>query len=104
MKVICPVLDINHIIGKKWAVILLNEIKGFNQFIKKSKMTPRTLSKQLKELEENNLIQKKDDNYFLTVKGKELIKITNKIKEWNIKYNFVSEKCLQSSCLECKSF
>ena len=94
MKMICPVLNINHILGRKWAIILLNEInlnkfKGFNQFIKKSKMTPRTLSKQLKELEETNLIEKKDDNYFLTVKGKELIKITDKIKEWNIKYNFV---------------
>ena len=103
----CPVFLASHILGKRWSIAVLNEFRlsqfsGFNKFVKKTGITPRTLSKQLKELEKERLIQKEKEDYFLTKKGKELCKVIDKLKVWNVKWNNVPKECLEKECTGCK--
>lgn len=106
----CSVLESIHVIGKKWAVPILLELNkerfsGFYKFVLKTGITPRILSKQLRELTELGLIRKTDNNnYYITQKGKELCKIIDEIKKWNIKWNNVHEACLHKSCIDCGYF
>src|SRR3989338_9680625 len=108
----CPVFDSSHILGRKWSVMVFEEIamnrfKGFNQFLKKSRnITPKVLSMQLKELEGAKLIRKKTvvsggrniTQYNLTEKGQEFHRLIVDLKEWNIKWNSVPKACLNTSC------
>ena len=106
----CSVLEITHIIGKKWAVPLLYELRvgkfqGFYKFTAKTKITPRTLSKELTELVKTGLIDKDaNGRYFMTEKGEELCAIVDEIKRWNIKWNATHENCLRRSCIDCGYF
>lgn len=108
---LCNVLETTHLIGKKWSIALLSDIrmnkfKGFYNFTVKTKITPRTLSQQLKELEKAGLIKKRieEGGYSLTLKGEEMCKLIDEIKKWNIKWNTIPEDCLKRSCSECKLF
>ena len=87
MEKICPVTKILNHLSKKWALLILRELhndgtKRFNDLIREMEnISPRTLSKRLKELEKLELISKKRFNeipprveYSLTNRGKELIK------------------------------
>ncbi len=91
----CPVTRILGPLGKKWALLILRELhsdkpKRFNELIKGMRgISPRTLSKRLKELEEKGLVSRKrfDEiplrvEYSLTAKGKELIKCFNYLGGW----------------------
>lgn len=114
----CPVIESSHIIGKKWSIPIIEEIAldkfdGFNKFLNKSKnITPRILSKQLKELEKTGLIKKENYNhsnrnvtkYILTQKGLELHKLIIKLKKWNVKWEHVHESCTQTACTECPKY
>jgi DNA-binding HxlR family transcriptional regulator len=93
----CPVTGIAHVIGKKWAIPILEEValrefRGFNDFLAKAEMTPRTLSAELKELESSGIIRRTEGGendihtrYFLTAKGKELRRIIAELKMWSVK-------------------
>ena len=96
----CPITKILSSISKKWTLLILRELslnsaKRFNEIIKDlSPISPRTLSKQLKELEKLELISKTKFSeipprveYSLTKKGKELIKCFNYIDTWVKKFN-----------------
>lgn len=114
----CPVIESGHVIGRKWAIPIIEEIasgkfSGFNKFVKKSRnITARTLSIQLKELEAAGLVEKsnnehknrKTTSYSLTGKGQELHRIITEIKGWNIKWNNVPAHCLKLSCTECQKY
>ncbi|GIU68703.1 MAG: transcriptional regulator [Candidatus Pacearchaeota archaeon] len=86
-------------ISKKWALLILRELndngkKRFSVLVKEMKgISPRTLTKRLRELEKIGLISRKKFNeipprveYELTKKGKELIKIVNYIELWTKKF------------------
>ncbi len=109
----CPVIQSSHIIGRKWSIplieeIALNDFNGFNNFLEKSKITPRILSMQLKELENTGVIKKKNSNaktkYVLTEKGHELHNIITEIKRWNLRWGDVPESCLSTPCTECSMY
>lgn len=105
----CAVLETSHLIGKKWSIPLLIEIKmgkfkGFYKFTISSSITPKTLSNELKELTQAGLIEKSDNAYSLTEKGLELCNAIDEIKKWNIKWNNTPKSCLGWSCMECGYF
>ncbi len=107
----CSTLSLTHFIGKKWSIVLLEEIalgkfNGFNKVLQKSGLTPKILSAQLKEMETLNLVKRvclKPAKYELTERGSEFKKIINQIKAFNNKWDN-SELCQDRSCLECKNF
>ena len=107
----CAVAESGHLLGRKWAIAILEEIalgkfEGFNQFLRKAKMlTPRSLSVDLRKLENQGVIAKKTvggrSAYTLTMKGEDLHKVVLDLKRLNVKWGAVPEKCMTSSCTEC---
>ncbi len=114
----CSVIQLSHIIGRKWSVPIIGEIalgkfNGFNRFLMKSQnMTARTLSRQLKELGTAGLIKKRNymhnnrslTEYSLTEKGMEMHEIIKEIKKWNIRWGRVPDHCIKITCTECEKY
>ncbi|TAK19461.1 MAG: transcriptional regulator [Nitrosarchaeum sp.] len=82
---LCPLDGIIEIIGKKWTLLLINEIGNhrslrYNDFLEELKgISPSTLASVLKELQKENIISREAFNeipprveYTLTERGKEL--------------------------------
>lgn len=93
----CPANNLMKILGKKWMLLILSELndnnKRFNELNKSIKISSRTLSKRLKEMEKVGIIKKQifreippKVEYSLTSAGKELIKKFKNIDEWINKY------------------
>lgn len=100
MEKTCSITKIVSNLSKKWTLLILRELhnngtKRFNDLIRDMKnISPRTLSKRLKELEKLGLISKKRFNetpprveYSLTDKGNELIKCFRYIDVWVKKFD-----------------
>lgn len=96
----CPITKTLSHLSKKWALLILRELhingtKRFNDLIiGMPNISPRTLSKRLKELERMKLITKKKFNeipprveYSLTKQGKELIKCFKYMDNWVRKFD-----------------
>lgn len=111
----CEVIKTTHMIGRKWFIPVLEEIAlgkfdGFNDFLTRAKtITPRILSRQLKELEQEGFIKKKAykkehneiTKYKLTEKGRELHKIIVDVKKFNVRCGNIPSWCMGMSCTEC---
>ena len=100
MEKTCPVTKILNYLSKKWTLLILRELhnngtKRFNDLIREMEnISPRTLSKRLKELEKLELVSKKRFNeipprveYSLTNKGKELINCFRYLDIWVRKFD-----------------
>ena len=106
----CKIIQ-NHF-GSKWFLPVFQEISlgkftGFNDFLKKSGTTPRILSKQLKQMEEEGIIKRvegKKTLYSITKKGEELKQLIDNAKKFNIKWENVPDACTNSSCVTCSNF
>jgi DNA-binding HxlR family transcriptional regulator len=111
----CALLNIQHLLGKKWSLLLLEELRcseksSFNDLSKKlSSITNKQLSDKLRDLQINGVIQKEILNdspmrvqYSLTQKGLDLQEIFSSMKRWAVKYNMVEDICLETNCVECK--
>ena len=85
--------------SKKWMLLVLAELhfhgtQRFNELLENMKnVSPKILSKRLKELEARKLIIRKKFKeipprveYTLTPKGKDLVKAFKNIGEWAIKW------------------
>lgn len=96
----CLAEKILVVLGQKWVLNIIRtmELEGkkrFNEIQKELKtISPRTLSKRLKELKAMKLIDKKLFNempprveYSLTKRGKELVKCFKQLDDWVKKYN-----------------
>lgn len=96
----CPVTKIVNILSKKWVLLILRKLnenhkKRFNELQKEiDKISSRTLSKRLKELEKAKLIKKTKFNeipprveYSLTDSGKQLIGCFRGLNNWAKKYS-----------------
>lgn len=95
---VCPIMNILTILGRKWNLCILHTLDhqgnfGFNALAKELDVTPRILSKRLKELEDEKIISKKIISdiphrveYSLTKKGHELIECFSTIDDWVTKY------------------
>ena len=111
----CPTFQVVGILGKKWTVVLIQEValngeNGFNAIFKRmKKISPKILSQRLKELENISIIEKVLINeklpvrtkYKLTAKGKELQSIIESIKGCNIRYSDHQIECYKKECVKC---
>ncbi len=94
----CHVETTLHIISGRWKVLIIQQLledkKRFNQLQRElGGITHRTLSKQLREMEDNGLIKRKDYGeipprveYSLTPLGKSLTPILFAMHDWGEKY------------------
>lgn len=94
----CPFTRAIGTIGNKWKPIIINVIKErrlrFGQLDAIIPMiTRKVLTQQLKEMEEDGIIQRiaykelpPRVEYSLTEKGLAFLPILEQIKEWNLKY------------------
>ena len=104
---ICPVYRTFRIIGKKWALQILQEffvnggVRRFNEIQRSLEwITPRVISKRLKEMEEENMIVRmvfSDKSpirveYSLTEKGKELEGVIQTAVKWGGEWEVVDAK------------
>jgi DNA-binding HxlR family transcriptional regulator len=100
----CPVTTTIEIIGGKWKILVLYLISNdINRFGKMSMMlkgiSKQMLTSQLRELEENGIIERKiyaeippRVEYFLTPTGKSLLPIILMMKDWGLQYTKEQEK------------
>lgn len=91
---ILALMDTLNVINGKWKLpILASLLRGENRFKdlldKIEKITPRMLSKELKELELNSLVEQKVHNttpvlieYSLTVSGKDITNVIDAMIDW----------------------
>ncbi|CAB3289801.1 HTH hxlR-type domain-containing protein [Methanocaldococcus lauensis] len=91
----CDTMPIFQVLGKKGTIEILYKIKeGVNSFtnIKEAmdrdgcSVSTRTLAERLSELENENLIQKIGNKYYLTKKGEESLEIIENILKWEAKW------------------
>lgn len=95
---VCPFATAQRLIQGKWAILIMHylsvETLRFNELQRKMpKMTHATLSSQLKNLEKEGLIIRKEYpqippkvEYSLSDIGKEFQPVLNAIRQWGIKY------------------
>lgn len=114
----CEALSASRAIGKKWTMLILQELSihhqiGFNSLQDSlKKISAKVLSNQLQELEKNQLIHKEvilkkplpESKYSLTEKGKALHQILNAFKEWNMEWGNGSPGCMDKECATCNNF
>ncbi|MDD5163201.1 MAG: helix-turn-helix domain-containing protein [Candidatus ainarchaeum sp.] len=95
----CPIETSLKFVGKKFSILILRELFKenkpirFNHFLRAiRKITPKTLSTRLKEIEKNGLIKKTvfyekplRVEYSLTKKGLGLSEIMESLAAWGIK-------------------
>jgi DNA-binding HxlR family transcriptional regulator len=90
---------IEFLASKKWMLLVLTELhfhgtQRFNELLDNMRLvSPKILSKRLKELEERGLVSRAKFNeipprveYSLTLKGRELVKSFKDIGKWAIKW------------------
>lgn len=91
----CGVAKTLKIIGSKWTILILHSLfegtKRFGQLQKElEKISPKTLSERLQELERDGIIKKKvfaeiplHVEYSLTTKGKSFEQIFDQMAQWS---------------------
>jgi DNA-binding HxlR family transcriptional regulator len=92
-----PLNDLMNVLSGKWKMRLIlclaNEPKHFNEIWKCLGVSPRILSKELKDLELNGILTRAElgDNlksvvYSLTTPGVELVPIILQLQKWGIRH------------------
>lgn len=103
---LCPIDGVIDTIGKKWGLLIINEIGNheilrFNELMSELKgISPSTLASMLKELEKEKLIEKKmfreippRVEYSLSTRGKELRKAIIPLIKWATKKGNYTVHC-----------
>ena len=88
----CPVELSADLISRKWVLQIICDMffgkTRFSEFQQeKPELSNKALSRSLKFMEEENLIEKVDDEYFLTEKGKSLNKVIYDLIEFTLDNN-----------------
>lgn len=89
----CSIIESFEIIGSKWKLIVLNDLqdseKRFNELKRSTEASSRTLSRILKELEKEGLVERRVEEgspvatfYSLTRKGESLCPVFEEIDKW----------------------
>lgn len=90
----CPVESVVNVIGGRWKLIILHWLmdgtRRFNQLQRElGSITHRTLSRQLRELEQDGIVHRKDFGtvpphveYSLTPLGRSLSPVMNAMHDW----------------------
>lgn len=112
----CTVYLTMEYLSKKWAILILHELyKGgeWRRFseIKKSmdEVTPKILTERLRDLEQEDLIEKRVDTacvpikseYRLTPAGTELMEVIGGLKAWALKWKIDNKVCAGINCRIC---
>ncbi len=113
----CTIYRTADFIGKRWTLLILLEIykgnnswKRYNQVKKSlSDITPKMLSKRLKELEDVGMIKKRIDRnevpikceYSLSSSGEDFIRVIKDMKKWALKWNMKNKTCNLQDCKHC---
>ncbi|MBP1992329.1 winged helix-turn-helix transcriptional regulator [Paenibacillus eucommiae] len=95
----CPVEVTVNLVGGKWKLVILNQLAthGFKRFNELRRIFPditqRTLTRQLRELEDDGLVNRKiypevppKVEYSLTKTGESLIPLLLLLRDWGISY------------------
>lgn len=94
----CPVTGMLQLIGGKWKPVILycirSEKRRFGEISARiPNLSRKVLTQQLKELEEDGLVSRKQFNeipprveYELTDIGKSLTPVLNEMEKWGLKY------------------
>ena len=88
----CPVELSADLISRKWVLQIICDMffgkTRFSEFQQeKPELSNKALSRSLKFMEEENLIEKVDEEYFLTEKGKSLNKVIYDLIEFTLDNN-----------------
>jgi DNA-binding HxlR family transcriptional regulator len=79
-----------QILGDKWTPKLVLAIaqgcSGFCKMQNESGINPRTLSMRLSKLESVGILEKKNEKYSLTKKGRDLVPILEHMAAWGAKH------------------
>ena len=97
MTDICPIVETIKVIGSEAKLLVLRYLfdgsKGFNELQRVTKLSSKTLSSTLKDLEESGIIRRivVSDRpfrvkYELTEKGKELKPLFEEMEKWGNKH------------------
>ncbi|MBR2255199.1 MAG: helix-turn-helix transcriptional regulator [Candidatus Methanomethylophilaceae archaeon] len=113
----CTVYRTMDYISKKWAMVVLFEMRrggGWMRFseiqAKLGDVTPKVLSERLKELESEGLVEHRVDadsipirsEYNLTQAGLELTDIILEVKMWALKWKIDNKACEKLDCRKCR--
>jgi DNA-binding HxlR family transcriptional regulator len=97
VKTICPIVETIKIIGTESRLIVLRYLfdgpKGFNQLLRLTGLSSKTLSSTLKFMEESGIVERKvvatrpfKVEYTLTQKGKDLESLFKQMGQWGEKW------------------
>ena len=113
----CTVYTTLDYLSKKWAMVIMFEMRRNGGWIRFSELrtrlgdiTPKVLTERLKELEQENLILHRVDTtempirseYRLTDAGQELTDIILDIKQWALKWKINNKPCEKLNCCKCR--
>ena len=94
----CPFVTAQKVLQGKWAILILHYLSDgpvrFNQLLRiLPEMTHATLSKQLKQMERDGLILRKEYpqvppkvEYSLSDMGREFLPVLDSLRAWGMKY------------------
>lgn len=102
---ICPFVTAQRVLTGKWAILIMHHLSEepirFNDLQRRlPKLTHATLSKQLKQLEEDGLINRTEYpqippkvEYSLSTVGKKFTLVLDSLQVWGIEYiDYLSKK------------
>ena len=111
----CAVHAIQNLLGKRWTLFILEELEAksaanYNRLkAKLPSVTAKVLSQRLSELTHEKIIVRKvlqksplHVEYQLSAKGKDLMHVLKKMKDWGISYNLVPANCTSMNCNDCR--
>lgn len=89
----CSIIESFELIGSKWKLIVLNDLqnteKRFNELKRSTEASSRTLSRVLKDLEQEGLVNRRVEEkapvatyYSLSEKGSSLCPVFEEIDKW----------------------
>ncbi|MEM0165288.1 MAG: helix-turn-helix domain-containing protein [Saccharolobus sp.] len=91
---LCPIVSTISMIGSEPKLLVIRYLlegpKRFNELQRTTRLSSKTLSKSLKELESLGIIERKSSSgikfYQLTEKGKELKGVFDELRKWGEKF------------------
>lgn len=109
----CPIETTLRMINGKWKLIIIKELLHanirFGQILRNiTDISPKVLSQQLKELEDDGIIKRivisempPNVEYVLTEMGESLLNVYKEIKRWGM-FNLLNYEKKNVKCLECR--
>ncbi|EET89899.1 MAG: winged helix-turn-helix transcriptional regulator [Candidatus Micrarchaeales archaeon] len=111
----CPTLEVLHLLGRKWAVPVLDEIYFSEKYARFNDMasslhpiTPRELNLMLLKLVDSGIVEKVDlrgkTAYTLTKRGVLVHDLIKAIKRQGNKLGNEGYDCVNTRCSQCAQF